>query len=337
MRERFLRACRKERVDHIPVWFMRQAGRYMERYRLLREKYSILEIAKTPRLASDVTLQPVEAFNVDAAIIFSDILIPLEPMGIKIDFNPHPIIANPIKRPSCIKRLREFHIGKKLDFVAEAIRLTVPKLGGLPLIGFSAAPFTLASYLIEGGPSKNFLKTKIFMHKHQEAWNSLMLRLRVVLADYLRMQIRAGAQAVQIFDSWVGTLSPQDYRGFVRPHSRFLIESAQKLGVPVIHFGTGQSGFLEDFAEAGGDVIGVDWRIDIAKAAQRIKDKALQGNLDPALLLCPPKDIKSGISQILRAIGKRRGFIFNLGHGILPQTQPAQVKMAIDLIHSYNG
>jgi len=315
---------------------MRQAGRYMEPYRRLRKKYSILEIAKTPKLASEVTFQPVNAFDVDAAIIFSDILIPLEPMGISLDFNPHPIIGNPIKRPSCIARVRGFCVEEKLNFVAEAIRLTVPKLDGLPLIGFSAAPFTLASYLIEGGPSQNFLKTKIFMHQHPEAWKALMLKLSQVLSDYLRMQIHAGAQAVQIFDSWVGTLSPEDYRNFVKPHSRFVIESAQKLGVPVIHFGTGQSGFLADFAQAGGDVIGVDWRIDIAEAAKKIKGKALQGNLDPALFLCSPETIKTGISKILRAVGKRRGFIFNLGHGILPQTQPAQVKMAIDLVHSYH-
>ena len=337
MIDRFLRACRKEKVDHVPVWFMRQAGRYMEPYRRLRQKYSILEIAKTPALASEVTLQPVRAFNVDAAIIFSDILIPLEPMGIGLEFNPHPVIHNPVKRPSCLKRIKNFNVEKKLDFVAQAIRLTIPKLNGLPLIGFSAAPFTLASYLIEGGPSHQFLKTKIFMHKHPAAWNALMIQLRGVLSDYLRLQIVAGARAVQIFDSWIGALSPEDYRNFVQPHSRFLIESAQALKIPVIHFGTGQSGFLEDFSSAGGDVIGVDWRIDIGQASKRIGNRALQGNLDPALLLCPLKDLKSGISKILAAVGKKRGFIFNIGHGIFPQTDPQQVKSAIKLVHSYHG
>lgn len=334
MRDRFLRACRREKVDRVPVWFMRQAGRYMESYRNLRKKYSILQIARTPELARDVTLQPVRAFDVDAAILFSDILLPLEPLGLGLDFNPHPHIARPIQRPSCLKRLKDFDVEKKLGFVAEAIRLTVPQLNGLPLIGFSGAPFTLASYMIEGGPSQQFLKTKVFMHEHPEAWAELMLKIRALLVDFLRLQVSAGARAIQIFDSWIGALSPEDYRRFALPHSRFVIEKTQKTGVPVIYFGTGQSGFLEDFSSAGGDVIGVDWRIDINQAVQKIGGKAIQGNLDPALLLCSPREIKKGVSRILSQVGKKRGFIFNIGHGIFPQTDPAKVRIAIQQVHS---
>ncbi len=337
MRDRFLRACRKEKVDQVPVWFMRQAGRYMEEYRHLRKRYSILEIAKTPKLASAVTLQPIKAFPLDAAIIFSDILIPLEPMGIKVEFSPKPNIKNPIKRPSCLRRLKDFKANEKLAFVGEAIEQTVPKLKGLPLIGFSAAPFTLASYLIEGGPSKDFLKTKIFMHQYPEAWNSLMEKLVQVLSDYLKLQALSGAGALQIFDSWIGALSPEDYRNYVKDHSHRLIQNAQKTKVPVIHFGTGQSGFLEDFAEAGGDVIGVDWRIDIQEASRRIGDKALQGNLDPALLLCDSQSLRQGVDSILKKAVKKRGFIFNIGHGLFPQTDPKKVKEVVERVHSFHG
>lgn len=337
MRDRFLRACRKEKVDQIPVWFMRQAGRYMKEYRHLRKRYSILEIAKTPKLASAVTLQPIKAFPLDAAIIFSDILIPLEPMGIKIEFSPKPNIKNPIKRPSCLNRLKDFKVNEKLAFVGEAIEKTVPKLEGLPLIGFSAAPFTLASYLIEGGPSKDFLKTKIFMHQHPEAWDSLMEKLVRVLSDYLKLQALSGARVLQIFDSWIGALSPDDYRNYVKPHSRRLIQNAQKAQVPVIHFGTGQSGFLEDFAEAGGNVIGVDWRIDIQDAFRKIGDRALQGNLDPSLLLCDSQSLRKGVDSILKKAGTKRGFIFNIGHGLFPQTDPKKVKEVIERVHSFHG
>jgi uroporphyrinogen decarboxylase len=337
MRDRFLRACRKEKVDRVPVWFMRQAGRYMEEYRRLRKKYSILEIAKTPKLASEVTLQPINAFPLDAAIIFSDILIPLEPMGIKVEFSPKPTIKNPVKRPSCLKRLKDFKTEEKLAFVGEAISLTIPKLDGLPLIGFSAAPFTLASYLIEGGPSKDFLKTKIFMHQHPEAWKSLMDKLVKTLSDYLNLQVKSGARALQIFDSWIGAVSPADYRDYIQPHSRSLIQNAQKTKVPVIHFGTGQNGFLEDFAEAGGDVIGVDWRIDIKEAFKRIGNKALQGNLDPSLLLGDAKNLKRGIDSILSQVGTKKGFIFNIGHGLFPQTNPKLVKEAVHQVHSFHG
>ncbi len=316
---------------------MRQAGRYMKEYRRLRENYSILKIAKTPQLASQVTLQPINAFELDAAIIFSDILIPLEPMGIKVEFSPKPTIKNPVNRPSCLNRLKDFKASDKLAFVGEAIERTLPPLQGLPLIGFSAAPFTLASYLIEGGPSKDFLKTKIFMRQHPNAWNDLMKKLVHTLSDYLHLQVKAGAQALQIFDSWIGAVSPMDYRDYIQPHSRKLIQNAQKTKVPVIHFGTGQSGFLEDFARAGGDVIGVDWRIDIQDAARKIGNKALQGNLDPSLLLGDLKNLKQGIDSILSQAGTRRGFIFNIGHGLFPQTNPQLVKAAIRQVHSFHG
>ena len=324
-------------TDRVPVWFMRQAGRYMKEYRELRQRYSILELAKTPELAAEVTLQPVNAMPVDAAILFADILLPIEPMGMLLSFNPGPVISNPIRSAEDVERLKAFSTEEGLGCVLESVRLARAALGGkIPLIGFAGAPFTIASYMIEGGPSGHFLKTKAFMHEQPKAWGLLMKKVRTVTFDYLKGQIKAGAQAVQLFDSWVGALSPEQYRTLVLPHSRWVLERLKPLGVPVIHFGTQTSGFLEDFAGAGGDVVGVDWRIDLASARRRIgKKQAIQGNLDPVLLMAPRAALKAAVLNILRQDG-RNGFIFNLGHGILPETPVDNVRAVVDWVHEYS-
>ena len=332
-RDRFLRACRRLPVDCPPVWFMRQAGRYMKEYRALRERHSILDLAKTPELACEVTLQPVRALPVDAAIILSDILLPVEPMGIGLRFAPGPVLENPVRSPADVRRLRDDGVAEGLSCVFEAVRLVRRELGGhVPLIGFAGAPFTLASYLIEGGASKDFLKTKSFMRSEPKAWDLLMAKISRVTSAYLKGQVEAGAQAVQLFDSWVGALSPEDYRRFVLPHSRRVIAALSRLGVPVIHFGTGTAGFLEDFASAGGDVVGVDWRVELSWASRRVGPRAVQGNLDPALLFCPRRSLREAVRGIL-AKAPRRGFIFNLGHGILPGTPVENVRAVAEWVH----
>ncbi len=336
--DRFLRACRRQPVDRTPVWFMRQAGRYMKEYRALRERYSILQLAKTPELACEVTLQPVGAMPVDAAILFADILLPVEPMGVKLRFAPGPVLEGGITKAADVGRLREFDVREGLGYVLEAVKLARRALDGrVPLIGFAGAPFTLASYLIEGGPSAHFIKTKTFMHAEPKAWDALMRKVRRVTADYLLAQAAAGAQALQLFDSWVGALSPEQYRRSVLPHSRFVLERVAEAGVPVIHFGTGTSGFLEDFASAGGDVIGVDWRVDLDAAWERVGPRGIQGNLDPVLLFSDKRPLKTAVEAVLARAGGRRGFIFNLGHGILPKTPVENVAAVVDWVHGWKG
>jgi len=333
---RFLDACRRKRTDRVPVWFMRQAGRYMPEYRKLRQKWSILQLAKTPELACEVTLQPIDAFPVDAAILFADILLPLEPMGAKLRFAPGPVIDNPVRAAKDVARLRDFDPDEGLGYVAESVRLIRRELDGkVPLIGFAGAPFTLCSYLIEGGPSDDFRTTKAFMAEQPQAWDKLMRLVRQITADYLWMQVRAGAQALQLFDSWIGALTPEQYRRHVQPHSRFVLESLRGSGVPVISFGTGTGGFLEDFASAGGDVIGVDWRVDLDAAWKRIGRKAIQGNLDPILLLGDRKPLKEAVADVLRRSGGKPGYVFNLGHGILPPTPVDNVKAVVDWVHAW--
>jgi uroporphyrinogen decarboxylase len=315
---------------------MRQAGRYMKEYRALREKHSILELAKTPELACEVTLQPVRAMQVDAAILFADILLPVEPMGVKLRFSPGPVLENGVRDAADVKRLIDFDVREGLSYVLRAVRMTRDELGEkVPLIGFAGAPFTLASYIIEGGPTKDFAKTKAFMLEQPKAWDLLMRKLRRITADYLSAQIAAGAQAVQLFDSWIGALSPEQYRRFVQPHSAFVLSTAGKFGVPVIHFGTGTSGFLEDFSAAGGDVIGVDWRVDLGRAWKRIGPKAIQGNLDPVALMGPRAELKKAVEEILGQARGKRGYIFNLGHGILPQTPVDNVRAVVDWVHAW--
>ena len=336
MNDRFLRACRREWTDCVPVWFMRQAGRYMEEYRAVRAKHSILEVCKTPELAAQVTLQPIERFPLDAAIIFADILLPLEPMGLRITFEEGegPVIHNPVRTRADVDALRPVG-GEELRFVAEAVRLACRALDGrVPLIGFAGAPFTLASYAIEGGASRSYIETKSIMYREPVVWHRLLDKLARVVTAYLRNQIRAGAQAVQLFDSWVGCLSPEDYREYVQPHVRLIFDGLMGENVPLIHFGTGTATLLELMRDAGGTVIGVDWRVPLDEARRRLGPSvAIQGNLDPVVLLAPWHVIERRVESVLKQAGDEPGFIFNLGHGILPTTPVENVQAAVDLVH----
>src|SRR5262245_20401309 len=303
MNDRFLRACRREPVDVTPVWFMRQAGRYMPQYRALRERYGLLDICRSPELAVEVTLQPIEEIELDAAIIFSDLLLPLEPMGLPFSFvkGEGPQFDNPLRSESDIDRLRAIDPREELRHVLDAIRLAREALDGrVPLIGFAGAPFTLASYAIEGGHSNNFAKTKSLMYGHPDAWHRLCGKFATVVSDYLVAQVEAGVDAVQVFDSWVGTLNAADYREFAFPHTQQIFHAVGSR-VPTIHFGTGTSTILEDLRDAGGDVIGVDWRIPLDEAWDRIgPDHAVQGNLDPTLLLGPTSRMFEQTDDLLR-------------------------------------
>ncbi len=336
MNDRFLKACRREAVDCTPVWFMRQAGRYMQEYQAIRAKHSILEVCKTPELAAQVTLQPIERFPLDAAIIFADILLPLEPMGISLDFveSEGPVIRNPVRDRASVDRLRVID-GDELGYVGEAIQQARRALAGrVPLIGFAGAPFTLASYAIEGGGSRQYIETKQFMYREPEAWHRLMDKLARVVTGYLRRQIRAGAQAVQLFDSWVGCLSPGDYAEYVLPHVQLVFDGLKREQIPLIHFGTGTAALLKLMREAGGDVIGVDWRVSLDEAWDVVgHDVALQGNLDPVVLFAPLHEIERRVEDILRRAAGRPGHIFNLGHGILPNTPVESVAAVVDLVH----
>jgi uroporphyrinogen decarboxylase len=336
--DRFLRACRLQGVDRTPVWFMRQAGRYMPEYRALREKHSLLTLCRTPELAVEVTLQPVRALGVDAAILFSDLLLPLEPLGIPFDFlaGEGPVIERPLRSPEDIRALSRFEPREALGMVLEAIRWLRRELEGkVPLIGFAGAPFTLASYAIEGGHSSNFVLTKRLMYGDPESWHRLASLLAEVVTDYLRAQVEAGAQALQLFDSWVGALDETDYRELVFPHLRTIFDGLRGLDVPVIHFGTGTGHLLRAQREAGGDVIGVDWRTPLDEGwAKAGADVAVQGNLDPTLLFAPRERLLSRVDDVLRRAGGRPGHVFNLGHGILPGTPVDSVKAVVDHVHA---
>ena len=316
---------------------MRQAGRYMSEYRALREKHTILDICRSPELAVEVTLQPVERLGVDAAILFSDLLVPLVPMGFSLEFieGAGPQLQPAIASEKDVLGMRGFEPREDLDFVLEAIRLLRSHLEGkIPLIGFAGAPFTLASYLIEGGPSRSFAKTKALMYSEPRIWHQLASKLAHSIRDYLLAQIEAGAQAVQLFDSWVGALSPEDYRTLVLPHSRFVLGEVSKAGVPVIHFGTGTSGILELLKDAGGSVIGLDWRIDLDEGWERVgMETGIQGNLDPQLLFAPVDVVRERADDVLSRAGGRPGHIFNLGHGILPGTPVDAVKALVEYVH----
>lgn len=338
--DRFLRACRREAVDATPVWLMRQAGRYMVEYRTLRERYSILELIKNPELAAEVTMQPINAFNLDAAIIFADILPPLEGMGLSLEFvkGDGPVIGNPLRSAPDIEALTVRPPEETLGFTLEAIRLVRAELGTrVPLIGFSGAPFTLASYAIEGGSSRNYTIAKSMMYGQPQVWHSLMSKLAQVIGEYLRAQAAAGAQVLQLFDSWVGALSPADYRAYVLPYSKKAIEIATSgSDVPLIHFGTGTSGMLPLIKAAGGDIIGVDWRIELAEAWQQLGDDvAVQGNLDPVVLFAPIPEIQKQAAHILDGVKGKPGHIFNLGHGILQHTPVEHVAALIDFVHEH--
>jgi uroporphyrinogen decarboxylase len=335
---RFIDACWRKPTDATPIWLMRQAGRYMPEYRALREKYSILEMIKTPELACEVTLQPMRAFDLDAAIIFADILPPLEGMGLELDFvrGEGPVIYNPVRCAEDVERLRVTPPEDSLPFTLEAIKLARKELGAKPLIGFSGAPFTLACYAIEGGGSKHQLLAKRLMLDDPATWHTLMAKLSEVAGRYLLAQANAGAQALQLFDSWVGELSPADYAAHVLPYSQRAIEIAREAGVPIIHFGTGTSGMLELIRQAGGDVIGVDWRIDLDAAWSRLDGVAVQGNLDPITLFAPWEQLEARARRVLDQAGGRAGHIFNLGHGILPETPVENVRRLVEFVHEYS-
>jgi uroporphyrinogen decarboxylase len=338
MNSRFLDACRRRPTDVRPVWFMRQAGRYMKQYRDIRAKASILEICKRPDLAAQVTLQPVEVLDVDAAIIFADLLLPVEPMGLKLKFvsGEGPKIDNPVRTSDDVDSLSISNTDE-LGYVGEAIQLVVRQLAGrVPVIGFVGAPFTLASYMIEGGPSKTFLRTKQMMYRDETLWRRLMGKLVDVLGPFALAQVTAGARAIQVFDSWVGALGPDDYVRYVAPYSRALIERIRTASVPVIHFGTGAAGFFRELHAAGGDVMGVDWRINIDQAWMDISYRsAVQGNLDPAVLFAPLPELKMRVHEILKRTGSRPGHIFNLGHGILPETPVDHVRAVVDFVREF--
>jgi uroporphyrinogen decarboxylase len=339
---RFLRACRREPTDATPIWLMRQAGRYLPEYRALRERHPLLEMIKTPELACAVTLQPIAAFDLDAAIIFADILPPLEGMGLRLRYaeGEGPIIDNPVRTAEDVARLRTPPPEEALPFTLEAIRLAHAELAArnIPLIGFSGAPFTLAAYAIEGGGSRNYAAVKGLMLRDPVAWDALMLKLSEVVGAYLLARARAGAQALQLFDSWAGQLSPGDYRQYALPYTQRALTIARQAGVPIIHFATETSGYLEEMRATGADVISVDWRVDLSAAWQRLGEEvAIQGNLDPVALLAPWDAVEPRARVILDQAGGQPGHIFNLGHGVLPSTAPDTVRRLVDFVHEYSA
>jgi len=336
----FLQACRRAPTPFTPVWLMRQAGRYMPEYRAIRARRGFLELCKDPEAAAEVTLQPVDRLGVDAAILFADILLVLEPLGVGLEFTrgdgPH--IHRPVRSAEDVERLRPVAVDEAVPFVFETVRLVRKALSDrVPLIGFAGAPFTLASYLVEGGPSREFLRTKRLMRDEPGAWRALMTLLSDITADYVNGQIAAGAQAVQLFDSWAGTLSPADYRDGVLPYSRRVIQRLTP-GVPVIHFGTGTAGLLHLMKAAGGDVIGLDWRVEIGRTWERLgHDVAVQGNLDPAVLLASIAEIRRAVKEILDGVDGRPGHIFNLGHGVHKDTPVDHVIALVDIVHELSA
>jgi len=331
-----LRACRRQATPYTPVWLMRQAGRYMAEYRAVREKFGFLELCHNPEAAAEVTVTAVERLGVDAAIIFADILLVVEPLGLGLEFGTGegPVIRQAIRTPEQVDRLYAYDTADCLSFVGEAVRHAKRALPeSVPLIGFSGAPFTLASYLIQGGGSRNYVQTKSFMYQHPKAWHRLLDLLARVVNSYLKDQVAAGADVVQVFDSWVGCLAPDDYREFVMEHSRTAMAGIST-SAPVIHFGTGTSGLLRAMREAGGDVIGVDWRVDLDTAWNQIgHEVGIQGNLDPVVLFSSPEDIRRRVRAILARAESRPGHIFNLGHGVLPETPVEHARALVDAVH----
>ncbi len=331
----FIRACRRQTVPHTPVWFMRQAGRSLPEYRKVREGVPMLTACATPDLVAEITMQPVRRYGVDSAILFSDIVVPLRAVGVDLDIKPGvgPVVEAPIRDHAGVAALRPLEPGD-VPYVTEAVRALTGELGGTPLIGFAGAPFTLASSLIEGGPSKNHDHTKAMMYGAPELWHALMERLSEIALGFLRVQIEAGASAVQLFDSWVGAVGPADYREFVLPHTSRIFAGLADLDVPRIHFGVGTGELLGLLGEAGADVVGVDWRVPLDEAALRVgAGKALQGNLDPAVLMAPWEAVEPRAREVLERGRVAEGHVFNLGHGVLPSTDPDQLARLTDLVH----
>ncbi|AAZ55932.1 uroporphyrinogen decarboxylase [Thermobifida fusca YX] len=332
----FLRACRRQPVPHTPVWFMRQAGRSLPEYRKLREGVPMLEACARPDMIVEITLQPVRRYNVDAAIFFSDIMVPLKAIGVDLDIKPGvgPVVAEPIRDLAATRRLRGLE-PDDVPYVTEAIRELVRELGSRPLIGFAGGPFTLASYLIEGGPSRHHEHTKALMYGAPEVWTELMRRLSAITLEFLRVQIAAGASAVQLFDSWVGALSAEDYRANVLPYSSWIFAQLAEFDVPRIHFGVGTGELLGLLSEAGADVVGVDWRVPLDQAARRVRPHtALQGNLDPAVLFAPWSVVAERTDDVLARAKAAEGHVFNLGHGVLPTTDPAVLERLVEYVHT---
>jgi uroporphyrinogen decarboxylase len=335
----FVRACRGLPVTRTPVWFMRQAGRSLPEYRKIREGVGMLESCRRPDLVTEITLQPVRRHDVDAAILFSDIVVPIAAAGIDLDIvaGTGPVVAEPIRTDSDLARLRELVPGD-VGFVTEAIELLVAELGGTPLIGFAGAPFTLASYLIEGGPSRTYLKTKAMMYGAPDLWNALLSRLADITLTFLRVQVDAGVSAVQLFDSWAGALSEADYRRHVMPHSAKVLTGLIDAGVPRIHFGVGTGVLLEAMGEAGADVVGVDWRTPLDEATRRIgPDRSVQGNLDPAILFAGWETVERETRRVLAQGKSAPGHVFNLGHGVMPETDPEILTRLVALVHEVSA
>jgi uroporphyrinogen decarboxylase len=334
----FVRACKSQPVERTPVWFMRQAGRYMAEYRAIRKQHSLLEICKKPELAAQVTIEAAEILGVDAAIIFADLLLPLEVMGLPFHFSvgEGPVIEKPVRTKEDIAQLRTDRAAE-LGYVSEALALVAKHFADrVPVIGFCGAPFTLASYMIEGGGSRNYVHAKKMMYNHPADWDTLMSKLVSVTAEYSAEQVRAGADAIQIFDSWVGCLSVEDYRRYVLPHVTGMVKRLQETGVPIIYFGTDSATLLPAMKETGADVIGLDWRVPLDEGWERLDyDAAVQGNLDPVLLFADWKELKSRAEEILRRADGRPGHIFNLGHGILPETPVDNVKNLAQFVQEY--
>jgi len=335
----FIRACRRQPVPYTPVWFMRQAGRSLPEYWQVREGISMLDSCTRPDLITEITLQPLRRYDVDAAILFSDIVVPLRVIGVDVDIKPGvgPVIANPVRDASGLAQLRPLEAAE-VPYITEAVGALVSELDERPLIGFSGGPFTLASYLIEGGPSKNHERTKALMYGDPGLWHALMGRLADLAISWLQVQVEAGASAIQLFDSWVGVVSPEDYRHAVLPHTSRIFAALEASGVPRIHFGVGTGELLGLLGEAGADVIGVDWRVPLDEAARRVLPlKALQGNLDPAILLAPWDIVEQRTRDILARGRTAEGHVFNLGHGVLPETDPDVLARLADLVHSASG
>jgi uroporphyrinogen decarboxylase len=335
MNTRFLDACWGNPVDRVPVWLMRQAGRYLPEYMAIRSKCTFLELCKTPELAAEVSLQPVDILGVDAAILFSDILTPVEPMGMKLDFVPGPVFENPIRTMADVEKLRIPQMEQDVPYVLETLKILRRELvGKVPLIGFGGAPFTLACYMVEGKGSKDFALIKRMMYSAPDVYAALMEKITMMSMEYLNAQIKAGAQAIQIFDTWGGILSPSDYAAFVLPYTTRLINGLNRTETPVIHFVKGAGTMLDTVKKAGGNVIGLDWHVNLGRARDVLgADMAVQGNLDPTVLYAPHATIETEVQRILDENAGRPGLIFNLGHGILPTVSPDNATFMVECVH----
>jgi len=338
--DRFLRACKKQSVDCTPVWLMRQAGRYLNEYQEIRKKISFMELCKNPELACEVSLQPIRRFELDAAIIFSDLLVPVEAMGVEMDIieQKGPVIFDPIRSKAAVDKLPLFEPEEETAYLLESIRLLDKELGGkVPVIGFAGAPFTIASYMVEGSHSRNYLYIKGLIYNQPATYDALMSKLCANLIGYLNAQINAGAKAVQVFDTWAGCLSPGDYEKHVLPYTRRVIEGITDKSVPVIHYLNGNPALLDVLGQVGADIISLDWRVYLDEAWQKVgKEFGVQGNLDPAILFANPEEVENRVKDILTRANNQPGHVFNLGHGILPNTPVENVELLINAVHKYS-